>query len=139
MDGYKPLGAGIFVYECLRLLVLVVFLLIASLEASFNGAYSVYMSSNALFPLMALFIWLKPQEYGNYLSLYVAGKIIALISFYVWEIMSFRGFVRGEDPVKNIIFLGGGALVSLSDIIAIWGAWAFNKKNRRALAPEGEA
>ena len=132
----RPLGAGLFVYECLRLLLLIVFLLVASFEASVNGTYSVYMSSNALFPLMALFMWLRPEEYRNYSTLYIAGKIITLISFYIWEIISFREFVRGEDLAKNMILLGGGALLSLADMLSVWGAWMISKKNRRALAPE---
>ena len=136
MDVYRPLRAGLFIYECLRVFILVLFLFVASIEASVNGTYSVYMSSNALFPLMALFLWLKPEEYANYSLLYIAGKIIALISFYVWEIFSFREFARGGDLAKNIVLLGGGALLSLADMLSVWGAWVINRKCRRALAPE---
>ena len=134
-DVYRPLRAGLFVYECLRLLCLVFFLLVASLEASINGTYSVYISSNALFPLMALFIWLRPEEYENYTTLYIAGKVIALVSFYVWEIFSFREFAKAEDLVRNLILLGGGALVSLADMLSVWGAWMINRKYRRAASP----
>ena len=125
---YRPLRAGLFVYECLRLFCLVFFLLVASI----NGTYSVYISSNALFPLMALFIWLRPEEYENYTTLFIAGKIITLVCFYVWEIFSFREFARGEDLAMNLILLVGGALISLADMLSIWGAWIINKKYRRA-------
>jgi hypothetical protein len=132
----RPLGAGLFFYECLRLLLLVFFLLAASPEGSVNGFYPVYMSSNALFPLMALFIWLKPEEYKSYVTLYIAGKIIALISFYAWEIFSFREFLRAENLARNMLLFGGGALLSLADILSVWGAWTISKKHKMAEALE---
>ena len=152
MEAHKPFAAGLFFYECIRLLMLAIFLLVAATEASFSGIYSVYMSSNALFPLMALFIWLRPKEHRNFTTLYTAGKIIALISFYAWEIFSFRrgissglvsrfgavyqDFFLPENLAKNIILFGGGALLSLLDILSIWGVYLFNKKYNRELAPE---
>ena len=138
-DAYRPLRAGLFIYECFRIFILVLFLLLASVETSidgnYSGTYSVYMSSNALFPLMALFLWLKPEEYINYSLLYTAGKIIALISFYVWEIFSFREFAINGDLTKSLVLLGGGALLSLADMLSVWGAWVINKKYRREMSP----
>ena len=90
----SPLAAVLFFYECLRLLLLIVFLFISSSMGSAGFAsgaffpYIVYISSNALFPLMILFVWLRPGEYRNYITLYKAGKIIGVVSFYVWEIFS---------------------------------------------------
>jgi uncharacterized protein YigE (DUF2233 family) len=85
---------------------------------------------------MALFIWLKPDEYRNYITLYMAGKIVFLISFYSWEIFTLRDFYRDENIVKNLVFLAGGALISLADMLSIWGAWALGKKYRRTPVPE---
>jgi len=136
MDVHRPLGAGLFLYECLRLLMLVFFLLFASFESASSGYYTVYMTSNALFPLMALFIWLKPDEYRSYTTLYMAGKFIFLISYYLWEIFTLRGFIRDENSIKNIVLLGGGTLISLADILSVWGAWTINRKYRGATAPE---
>ena len=132
-DIHRPLRTGLFFYECLRLLALVVFLLIAS-EVSFTESYSVYMTSNALFPMMALFIWLSPGEYRNYISLYIAGKIIMLISFYVWEIFSFREFLMSGNFAINLLLFGGNAILSLTDILSVWLAWTINKKLRKAQA-----
>jgi hypothetical protein len=85
---------------------------------------------------MALFIWLRPDEYRNYITLYMAGKIVSLVSFYSWEVFTLRVINRDENFVNNVILLGGGALISLADMLSIWGAWAINKKYRRAAAPE---
>jgi len=136
MDVHRPLGAGLFAYECLRLLMLVFFLLFTSLESAISSSYTVYMSSNALFPLMALFFWLRPDEYSNYSTLYIAGKLVFLASFYTWEIFTLRDFVRDENFTKNIVLLGGGALISLADMLSVWGAWVINKKYRGAPVPE---
>ena len=133
MGAYKPLGAGLFFYECLRILVLVVFLFAASSGGFDSGPYSVYMSSNALFPLMALFMWLRPDEYRNYLTLYMAGKIIGAVSFYTWEIFSSREFPGAENVVRSIALLGGSIFISLTDILSVWGAWTLKRKYEQAL------
>ena len=107
---------------------------------SLNGAifpYIVYLSSNALFPLMALFVWLRPEEHRNYLTLYMAGKVIAAVSFYAWEFFAVRrGSPGAVDAVMNLIFLGGSVFISLADILSIWGAWILKNKFQRALAWE---
>jgi len=141
MDVYKPLGAGLFFYECLRLLTLVFFMLLAAFENASGGSFTVYMSSNALFPLMALFIWLRPEEYRNYITLYIAGKIVFLVSFYSWEIFTLRDINRDVNFASNIVIFSGGALIGLADMLSVWGAWAIGKKYRlrtggKAPAPE---
>ena len=142
MDAYRPLAAALFFYECFRLLLLVVFLFIAPLESVFPAGsftagaffpYLAYLSSNALFPLMALFVWLRPEEYRNYLALYMAGKIIGVISFYAWEIFSSRELPGMENVVRSIVLLGGSIFIGLADTLSVWGAWALQNKFRQAL------
>jgi hypothetical protein len=157
MDVCRPLGAGLFFYELLRVLLLVIFSFIAP-PGGVNGAFSpylVYLSANALFPLMALFVWLREEEYRNYLTLYIAGKIIALVSFYIWEIFSYRwgggglsipaltgpggvfsGFPEMEHAAKGLIILAGCVFISLADIFSVCGAWMLKNKFRRTSARE---
>ena len=144
MEVLKPLRAALFIYECLRILLLVVLLLITSME---NGAssgidfpgesaigaffpYLMYMSANALFPLMALFVWLRPEEFRNYLTLYMAGKIIVVVSFYAWGLFSTRELGGVEHIVRSITLLGGSIFICLADILSIAGAWALKRKYR---------
>ena len=157
LNVYGPLRAGLFFYEIFRLLLLVVFLFIVSLEGGFSaensfamgslhtmesaasGAffpYLVYLSANALFPLMALFVWLRPGEYRNYLTLYIAGKIIGAVSFFAWEIFSYREFPGFGNMARSLILLGGCALINLADILSVGGAWMIKNKFRRVLARE---
>ena len=130
------MGAGLFVYECLRLLTLVIFLLASPFEGFIGGPYSVYMSSNALFPIMALFMWLQYNEYRNFVALFIAGKIIAMVSFFVWEIFSFMGFSVSGNVAGSLVLFIGSALLCLADTISVWVVWAINNKYRRAIAPE---
>ena len=133
MDVYRPLRATLFFYEVFRVLLLVVFLFIASLEGFASGAffpYLVFLSANALFPLMALFVWLRPQEYRNYLTLYMAGKFIAMASFFAWELFTTREFPGMENIAKGMILLGGSVFISVADIFSIGGAWTLNNKIR---------
>ena len=137
MDVYRPLRAALFFYEAFSVLLLAVFLFIEpSLQSFVNGTifpYLVYLSANALFPLMALFVWLRPEEYRSYLTLYAAGKIIAVVLFYLWEIFTVRQVLAAEDLVKNMILLGGSALLSFMDILSVWGAVTLKNKFRQAL------
>ena len=132
----RLLAAVLFIYECLRLLVLVVFLFIVPpLEGSTIGAffpYIAYISANALFPLMALFVWLRPQEYRNYITLYMAGKIIGVVSFFAWVIFGSREFPGAENVARSITLLSGSFTLSLTDAFSVWGARMLkNKKNRK--------
>ena len=94
--------------------------------------YLVYLSANALFPLMALFVLLRPREYQNYLTLYMAGKIIGVVSFYTWQFFSSREFPGAENIAKSITLLGGSVFVSLADTLSVGGAWMLKNKYRQA-------
>lgn len=140
MDVYRPLRAGLFFYEILRLLALIVFLSLMPQEGSADREffpYFVYLSSNALFPLMALFVWLRPELYGNYVNLYMAGKVIGAVSFFAWEIFTSRKFPGMDNILKSMILLGGSVLLSLADILSVWGAWTLKNKWRKSLMENG--
>jgi len=141
-DVCRPLRAGLFFYECLRLFLLVIFIFVASMGSGFSPKgfpYLVYFCSNALFPLMALFVWLKPEEYHNYLNLYMAGKIIIVVTFYLWQFFSSREsfgteFSGTENPVIIMFFLFGSVIISIADIFSLWGAWTLKNKFRRVIS-----
>lgn len=137
-------------YEIVRLLLLVVFMFI--MPGTYrNGVfypYIVFLSANALFPLMALFVLLKPEEHGNFLTLYMAGKIIGAVSFYSWEFFSFRRGIWDvpglgadisafDNIVKSMVVFGGSMFVSLADVFSVWGAWTLKGKYRQALVRGG--
>jgi hypothetical protein len=133
MGVNRPLVGVLFFYEVFRLLFLVVFLLAARQESFAGGALSVYLSSNALFPLMALFVWLKPDEYESFLILYISGKVITFVSFFVWLFFSFRDFLALERTQENITILGSCFLFGMADIVSMCTAFAIKLRYRRAL------
>ena len=156
MGLLRPLRATIFFYDVFRFLLLVVFVFIVpegsgfplgSFESGVFFPHIVFLSANALFPMMALFVWLNPEEYKSFLSLYIAGKLIGTVSFYSWEFFSLgRGAwalpglgIYGDSPgiesiIKGMILLGGSLFVSLADIFSVWGAWTLKNRLKHGLA-----
>lgn len=139
MNISKPLPVALFVYEVLRLLALAAFMFMVSAvdggDTALGGVFFphiVYISSSALFPLMTLFIWLKPDEYRSYLTLYVAGKTIAVVSFFVWMIFFPRGDLAIVAVMSNMAILGASILINMADALSVWGAWTLKNKYRRA-------
>ena len=72
----------------------------------------VYAAPGALFPLMALFIWLDTDRYRAYLPLFAAGKCIVVVSLLGWSIVSQRftittgGELSGAKVLEWIILSG---------------------------------
>jgi hypothetical protein len=141
MEIYRPLRATLFVYELLRLLILAgMFGFFFPLEGAVRGGvfpYLVYVTPNALFPLIALFLWLRLEEFKVYLPLYLAGKVIALIAFYVWAVSSFRPALGqaylGMDAgsvMHGIVLLSGCFILSFGDSLSILGGWLLFSKVR---------
>jgi len=127
---YRPLTAVLFFYEVFRVLFLVILLFIAPQEGPLTGILPVYISSNALFPIMALFVWLKPEEHRNYLTLYIAGKVIALVSFFAWQFFSSWEYIWVGNAARSILILGAYILLNVADIFSVCGAWLIKNKYR---------
>ena len=146
MKTYKPLRAVFFGYELFRLLFLAFsFAFFPSLQAVLRGGvfpFLVYMSSNALFPLICFFLVLRPGEYRNYLPLYMAGKTIAVVLFYVWAVFAFsldtgimeQRFLERDSYIETIVLLGGVFIISLGDALSVFGTWVLNKKLAQAVS-----
>jgi hypothetical protein len=135
MDVYRPLRAVLFFYEALRLLALaVLWAAFSPMEGAAKGGvfpYLVYVTPNALFPLMTLFMWLRPGEYRNYLPLYMAGKVIAAAAFYGWGFFVLRALgaeqLMAADWEALVLFRGSLAL-NLFDIFSVFGGWILSRK-----------
>ena len=135
MDIHKPLRAVMFSYDLLRLLFLAAaFSLFSVVQSSVNESifpYMAYLSSNALFPLMCFFLFYKNAEHVNYLPLYIAGKSISVVLFFMWAFFFFpyvTGVINRDNYSESVILLGGIFFISLGDILSILGIWFLNKK-----------
>ena len=138
MEVYKPLRAVIFSYDILRLLFLAFSAeFFPSLEAVARGGFFpflVYLSSNALFPIISFFIFLYAAEYKNYFPLYMAGKIIAVVLFYAWaffSVPSAMGFMGRNQFFEAMLLLGSAFFISIGDALSLGGIWILNKKLSR--------
>jgi hypothetical protein len=95
MAVYKPLRLSLFIYDLIRLVIMLEFLRIFAPPGNPGGAgtfpYLVFAAANALYPLMSLFLWLKCEAYTPYLPLYAAGKLIAAAAALAWFFVSAPG------------------------------------------------
>jgi hypothetical protein len=69
--------------------------------------YLVFTASNALYPLMSLFLWLKLEDHAPYLPLYAAGKIVAVAAALAWL------FISAPKLTANLAMDWTGALTVL--------------------------
>jgi len=136
MNIHKPFRIVLFSYDLLRLLFIVAaYSFFSVVRPEGNGGifpYFAYMSSNVIFPLICFFLLIKPSEYRNFFHLYIAGKIIAVVLFYMWAFFSLpheTGSINRDNYYEAITLLAGVFFISLGDILSIFGIWVLNKEN----------
>ena len=137
MNIGKPVRVILFLLDLARLFFLAAaFVLFTAIRIPENSGlfpHLVYLSANALFPLITFFMLIKPLEYRNYVPLYIAGKTISVILFYIWAVLTLpyeTGFVKRENFNDAVTLLGCVFLISLEDVISIFVTLLINKKTR---------
>ena len=82
----------------------------------------VFAAPSALFPLMALFLWLDADRYRAYLPLFAAGKCIVIFTLLGWSIASRQvtmiGSFLGAAVFGELVLLSGD-LLSLAAVFLI--------------------
>ncbi|MDR1109094.1 MAG: hypothetical protein LBL19_08675 [Spirochaetaceae bacterium] len=135
---FRPLRLVLFVYDFFRLffmleLLITVIPLGEAPEAAWFP-YLVYAAPNALFPLMGLFLLSRPGEYKSYSSLYMAGKIIVIVSVLGWTIFSFQSILNSAFPAREFMtllaFLFGLIILDAASLLA--NSLLSHKLNRNA-------
>jgi hypothetical protein len=131
MEIYRPLRAALFLYECVRLLVLAgVFSVLRPGDGAGAFPWLVYAAPNALFPLMTLFLWRRFSRYGAYLPLYTAGKCVALAAVFGFCIFSRQDVYTAvylQDP-GILMTLGSLLFLLFGDLFSAAGGLALAKK-----------
>ncbi|MCL2185918.1 MAG: hypothetical protein FWB86_08730 [Treponema sp.] len=81
------LKLGLFFYELIRTLYLVINLI---LQASDSSIFikMIFASQGALLPLAALFLCLNTTRFKEYIPLYIAGKSIGIFTLLMWSLIS---------------------------------------------------
>jgi hypothetical protein len=118
MGIIRLLKPAIFFYECVRLLVIAVYTVIIGNQADLP--LITFAASAALFPLMALFIWLDTPRFKAYLPLYTAGKCISIFLLLVWSIF-FRQvtMITGVGIKLTELILISGDLFAMAAVLLI--------------------
>jgi len=110
MGIIRLIKPGLFVYECVRILLLA-FTLVFVMPESSAVPWLAFTASGVMFPLMALFMWIDIDRYRTYLPLFIAGKFIGIFSLLGWFVISgrftiFEGFY-GFNVLVDLFFLSG--------------------------------
>jgi len=113
------LKPGLFFYECFRILVLILILILKSGEQGL-AIRMIFSAPSALFALMALFIWLDIDKYRTYLPLFMAGKIIGVFLEALWSIINGQVtmIIRDSTDVLARLILSGD-LFALAAVLMI--------------------
>jgi len=100
----------LFIYECIRVMVLAAVLVLNETDPSLFTKM-VLAAPGALFPLMALFLWLDTERYKEYLPLFAAGKGIGIFTLLGWFIVSQKvtmiGSFHGIAIIAELLLLSG--------------------------------
>jgi hypothetical protein len=139
MGEYRPLRGGIFVYDMLRLIVMLETTVVFTLPADGPGGsffpLPAYMAPNALFPMMALLLWLRPDEHGSYVFLYIAGKIVGIMANLGWLAFSFKNGALNAavyGDFSSRIFLGWALAMAFFDGLSVLGGFLLNRGRVKA-------
>ena len=133
MEVYRPLRAGLCIYECVRLLSLLgAFVVLRPDGAAAAFPWLACVASNALFPLMALFLWLNSSRYGAYEPLYTAGKCICFVSVISGCIFSRQTIIAALLSVGLFMpmIMGITGMLLFGDLFSVAAGLAIIKKTR---------
>jgi hypothetical protein len=141
MRTYRPLRFVFFIYDFIRLLVMISLLVIFVQPASPHEGglfpYVFYAVPNGLFPLMSLFLWINLNAYKPFIALYMAGKLLAVVSVFAWLMFSLPRvsalFLEGGYP--TLVVAGTALLLSAGDALSVLGGAALKKYILNAAPP----
>ncbi|MDR1837462.1 MAG: hypothetical protein LBQ89_07370 [Treponema sp.] len=115
------LKPGLFIYECVRAVILA-FSLVYLLPEVGAIPWLAFSSSTVLFPLMSLFLMLDVSAHRVYLPLFTAGKCIGIFSLLGWLIVARQVTMIERFPSVNIIaelILLSGDMLALTAVLFI--------------------
>jgi hypothetical protein len=134
MNIVRFLKPAVFLIECIKLMCISTVLMMQSGEPGLLIKL-ILAAPGALFPIMALFIWLDTDRYKEYLPLFMTGKCIGIFLLLVWFIASQQatmiGKVLGVDVYAELILLVG-------DLLSLGSVFLIDKSVRKLNMEENE-
>jgi hypothetical protein len=107
----QPLLWGLLIYETFRLAVSTRILTGGTGAGEFPGL--IFGASNALFPLMAMFMAADLKRYAAYAPLYTAGKILSIL------VLAGSAFFWRERIIQTILSRGPETLYAAGSLLII--------------------
>ena len=141
MRYFSPLRGSLLIIECARFSFLTGVLAVLRHNAGIAFPWQLYAVPNALFLIMALFLWLDASKYPAYLLLYISGKSLCLFS----GISSWIAFSRNMEATAffNMRISSPAAILAIIlavDLISIVIALIISsKKNIKTAAALSES
>ena len=117
--NFRMVPAVIFIYDCSRLLFLVMvsgfFLRPEPDLKTINFPLMMFVSPNALFPLISFFLLIRFDVSKAYIPLYITGKALCLVCLTVWLFFGLRHILSIRE-IPWPVFLCAADLVTIMGI-----------------------
>ena len=108
--------SGLFLVECIRVLILAVILLIQGNKNGFSVEI-VFIAPSVLFLLMSLFILLDTNRYKAYIQLLTAGKCISIFIILGWFILTAQVTIMEGLVLSCDLFAMALVLLVIKDFV----------------------
>jgi hypothetical protein len=119
---FRLVPAAVFIYDCSRFFFLIALLSVylkTGLEFnSVNFPMVMFVSPNALFPLMSFFLLIRFKEYKAYIPLYIMGKFLGMLCIMIW-LLVMLGLVFNAREILWAVFLGAADLATIMGTIML--------------------
>jgi hypothetical protein len=141
MGTYRPLRLVFFIYDFFRLVIMTSLLVMFSQLSSSNESgvfpYVFYAVPNGLFPLMSFFLCVNFRDYRPYIALYMAGKILAVVSVMAWFAFSFPRIALSFAAGSRSVFAVAGIalLLAVGDAFSVLSGALLRKQIQDGAAP----
>jgi hypothetical protein len=141
MGTYRPLRLVFFIYDFIRLVAMTSLLVTFGQPAVSNEGglfpYVFYAVPNGLFPLMSFFLCVNFRVYKPFVALYMAGKILAVVSVLAWFVFALPHISLSFFGGSRLTFVVAGTVLLLSagDVLSVLGGAVLRKHNPDAAAP----
>ncbi len=122
MNNYRFSRLFLFLYDVVRLVLIVSTMTQLGKLSLGKGSYPylVYTSPQALFPIMAWFVYFDAEKYAGYFPLNIAGKCVSILLTGIW-VFNALPVNRAAMSVDFLICLGLTVIIMFADIISILG------------------
>jgi hypothetical protein len=134
MEPYRPLRLIFFIFDFIRLAVMIRLLMVFVPPAGSGESgvfpYVFYAVPNSLFPLISFFLLFRLNAYKPYIALYMAGKILAVVAVFAWLIFSLPHIRDALVAVPRDAFtvIGTVLLLSAGDAFTVLGGAILKKR-----------